>query len=240
MKKDLTWKVRGTGIALMGLTAVFTVLGGVGTVCVAWGAEKWKPFAVLVPYKPIYQWAAVITLIAGVAGIIVTYALLRGERWSYVGALFILLVGFGTAAVKMYYSNMLRGSTAPTNFRAYVTVLTLVVFLLMRLPWFWNRTDFTSPPTRFGSWATPAGMSLFTGGLVALLTPVWVGPTHVVDGVNLVNVIRVPLLVGGVTMAATGAVLLVLAGLGRPLSLARSARSRVAGAASAAARGTRP
>ncbi|HEY3313666.1 MAG TPA: hypothetical protein VGL40_00055 [Bacillota bacterium] len=93
MKKDLTWKVRGTGIALMGLTAVFTLLGGVGTVCVAWGAEKWKPFAGLVPYKPIYQWATVVTLLAGLAGMIITYALLRGEKWSYVGALTTLVVG---------------------------------------------------------------------------------------------------------------------------------------------------
>ena len=218
VQRDLTWKVRGIGMVFMGLTAVFTVLGGVGTVCVAWFAENWRPFAVLVPYKPIYQTATVFTLLAGVAGIIVTYALLKGEKWSYPAAITTLIVGLGTAGTKMYYSNMLRGTTAPTNFRAYVTILTLAVFLIMRIPAIWNRVDFTAQPSRFGSWATPGGISLFVGGLITLTTQYWAAGIHVVDGVNLVNVIQVPLTIAGASMLLSGCGMLVLAYYNVPVS----------------------
>ncbi len=211
MAKDATGKIRGLLVVFMGLTAVFTLLGGIGTVCVAWGAEKWKPFAVLVPYKPIYQTATIITLIAGLAGFLVTLALLRGEKWAYGGSLVTLLVGIGTAGTKMYYSHMLRGSTAPTNFRLYVTVLTLLIFLAVRLPGIWKRVDWSKPPERFGSWSTPAGLTMFVGGIVALTTPVWAGSIHTVNGYNLVNVIWPELLVGGGLFVLMGAVVLAVA-----------------------------
>lgn len=217
MKKDLTGTVRGILVVFMGLTAVFTLLGGVGTVCVAWFAENWRPFAVLADYKHIYQAATVITLIAGLSGFIATFALLRGEKWAWNASLVTLLVGLGTAATKMYYSNMLRGSTSPTNFRCYVTVLTLLIFLIVRLPAIWRRIDLSKAPERFGSWATPTGITLFVGGLVTITTPWWAAGIHVVDGVNLVNVILTELLVGGGLAIAVGAGLLAALALGVPV-----------------------
>ena len=59
--------LRGVAITLMGLTLVFTLLGGVGTTCVALGAEKYDSMALLVPYKPLYQVLVVVSLTVGVA-----------------------------------------------------------------------------------------------------------------------------------------------------------------------------
>lgn len=213
MKKDPTGTVRGILVVLMGLTAVFTLLGGVGTVCVAWYAENWKPFAVLADYKHVYQIATVITLAAGLGGFVTTFALLRGEKWAWTGSVITLLVGLGTAATKMYYSNMLRGSTSPTNFRCYVTVLALLVFLIVRMPGIWKKIDLSKAPERFGSWGTPTGITLFVGGLIAITTPWWAAAIHVVDGFNLVNVIRTELIIGGsLAMAAGAGILAALAG----------------------------
>jgi len=44
--------LRGIVIALFGLTVTFTLLGAVGTTCVAFGAEKYDSMIPLVPYKP--------------------------------------------------------------------------------------------------------------------------------------------------------------------------------------------
>ncbi len=218
MTKILAKILRVVSIVLMGLTAVLTLLGGVGTVCVAWAAEKWASLAALVPYKPVYQVATIITLIAALAGIRVTYGLLRGEKWSYVGALVTLLVGLGTAGTKMYFSSMLRGSTAPTNFRFYFTTFTLLVFLLLRLPGIWKWVGFTDSSGGPGSPATPAGLALLLGGVLTLTTPIWAGPTHTIDGYNLVNVLQLPLMVGGGGMVLAGATLLILAGWGTSVS----------------------
>jgi len=217
VKKDYTGVVRGILVVFMGLTAVFTLLGGVGTVCVAWFAENWRPFAVLAEYASVYQVCTVITLAAGLAGFVATFALLRGEKWAWSASVITLLVGFGTAATKMYYSNMLRGSTSPTNFRCYVTVLTLLIFLITRLPAIWKKVDLTKAPERFGSWATPTGITLFVGGLVAITTPMWAASIHVVDGFNLVNVIRTELLLGGGLAVVSGISLMAAVALGLPV-----------------------
>lgn len=44
------------------------------------------------------------------------------------------------------------------------------------------------------------------GGVVTLTTSIWAGPSHTFDGYNLVNVLQLPLWIGGGAM--------VLAGLG--------------------------
>jgi hypothetical protein len=60
-----------------------------------------------------------------------------------------------------------------------------------------------------GDFATPAGLAAFVGGLVALATPLWAGPTHIgPDGAQWVNVIRTPLLLGGALTALAGIALL--------------------------------
>ena len=68
--------LRGVAITLMGLTLVFTLLGGVGTTCVALGAEKYDSMALLVPYKPLYQ-------VWGVEG--VPECIGRSSHWCAVG-----------------------------------------------------------------------------------------------------------------------------------------------------------
>lgn len=203
------------GIILMGLTAVLTLLGGVGTVCAAWNPEKYGPaMAPLIPYKWLYQILVMATLVTAVAGFRVTYALLRRERWSYGGAIVVLSAGLILAGIQMVASYTLRGNTAPTNFRLYLTGFTLLVFLLLRLPGVRNRVDFTSSSGSPGSPAFPAGLALFLGGILTLTTPIWAGPTHTLDEHNLVNVLQLPLIVSGGTTLLIGLTSLILAVLG--------------------------
>ena len=42
--------LRFIGIVFMGLTAAFTILGGVGTTCVALAAEKYDSMLAIAPY----------------------------------------------------------------------------------------------------------------------------------------------------------------------------------------------
>lgn len=58
-----------------------------------------------------------------------------------------------------------------------------------------------------------------------LSVPMWAGPTHTIDGYNLVFVLQWPLLIGGVALTALGLALFVLAALEIPLGWFRSAPS---------------
>ena len=187
----------------MGLTVTFTLLGGVGTTCVALGAENYESMVGLIPYKPLYQVLVVISLAAGVWGIPVTVSLARGRLRAYWHALIVLFVGTVSVAIQVVVSQVVRGSAAPANVRLYVTVFTLVVFLLLRLPPVWGRLDLGQSAKGEGGGAVVGGMALFACGLVTFMTPYWAGLTHTTaGGANWVDVLEVPLSAagGGVTL----------------------------------------
>ncbi len=237
-------KLKILAIVAIGLTALFTLLGGVGTACIAWNADRYgAQFAVFVPTMPLYQVFVYVCVLAGAAGTIVTYALLRGDKWAYKGALITLLVGVVVAVAQMFHSSWLREvaftDTMPTAMRFYITFLTLLLFLVLRLPGVRRRVevDFTRPWRGKGSRAAGGGLTAAIAGIATITTPIWAGSSHMLEGFNLVNVLQVPLLVGGGLLIVMGAVLLtpVFLGVSRREAL-RGLRYRLRGAIGARAR----
>ncbi len=197
--------LRFLAIALMGLTAAFTTLGGIGTICVAFFTEKYPSLMVLYPYRWLYQILTVVTLALGLAGLWSTYRLVRGRRGSYNAALAVLLAGAATGGIKMAASLSLRGSAAPTNMRVYLTVFTALVFLLLGLPGIWRRVGFEQPRSKSDQ-ASAGGLTALLAGLLVLTTALWAGPSHSIEGVNWVLVLEVPLGVvgGGLVLGGLG------------------------------------
>lgn len=209
MSKNLPSFLHFVAIIFTGLAAAMTLLGGIGTTCVAFGAEKFGPrMAALIPVKPIFQVLVVISIAAAIYGIWAIVRLVNHKKGAYTQALTFLLVGGIASAVQFYYSATLRGSTAPNNVRLYLTVLALAVLLLMRLPGVWQKTGFGSEPqdSMPGTGGSPAGGALIVCGLVTITTPLWAAPTHLIDGINTANVLLWPLL-------GMGAVLVLLGGV---------------------------
>jgi hypothetical protein len=219
--------LRVLAIVLLSLTAAVTLLGGIGTTCVAFNAENFGPrMAPLIPVKPVFQALVVVSIAAGLFGVYSTVRLARGAARAYQQAIFFLLIGLVSSAVQFIYSLTLRGSTAPNNMRLYLTALTLVVVLLMRLPGIWRRTGFErgSAP---GSTARPAGgLALFLTGSIVITTPLWAAPTHLIENTNTANVLLWPLLaVGSVCLLAGGARLLELGKSGKQKAIHSSHRA---------------
>ncbi len=199
--------LRIVAIILIGLTALQTLLGAVGSICISWFPEKYESLVVVAPYKRVYQVATIFTFIAAGLTFAATYALVKGRRWGYRIALLALLLGLATAGTKMYFSSKLRGSTAPTNIRFYLTIVTLLYFLLLKLPTLWAKANLEGSQ-RDGPANTATGITLIVGGLVAITTPLWAGDSHTMNGFNLVLVLKWPLLVGGSTAIVWGIMLL--------------------------------
>ena len=218
--------LRGLSFALLGVTVLITLLGAVGTTCVAFGAEKWGPrMAALIPVKPIFQVLVVLSLAAGILGVIALIGLVRRRAGAYRLTLIFLVVGLLTSGVQMYFSATLRGATAPNNFRVYLTAITLVWMLIMRLPGLWARTGFGGSAAS-GDSAAGAGVALAITGLVTLTTPLWAGPTHMIDGANTVNVLLWPLMAIGTALLAAGLVAFAWPAARKPAPQPGAARTR--------------
>lgn len=209
MQSNLTFKfLRVLSIVLLVITTAFTLLGGAGTTCVAFNAEAFgASMASLVPVKPVFQVLVVISLAAALYGAYATFRLARGRHGAYHSALLFLVVAGTASAIQFYFSLTLRGSTAPNNFRLYTTLLTLAVLLVLRLPGIWQKVGLEQGGTA-GSFGKPAGLGMLAAGLLTLAMPVWGAPTHVINGVNTVNVLLAPLMTLGTLLCAGGILLL--------------------------------
>ncbi len=200
--------LRIIAIVLMGLNAVHTLTGAIGSICISWFPENFESLIVVAPYKGVYQAATIFTFVAAFIGLAATYGLIRGRKWAYNAAVGALLLGLATAGTKMYFSNMLRGSTAPTNMRFYFTIFTLLFFFLLKAPGIREKVDLSKSGDN-GLSGAAAGLAMILGGLLTLTTPIWAGPSHIMDGYNLVLILRIPLTLGGSIMIFGGIYLLI-------------------------------
>ena len=218
--------IRVLGIILFAITTFFNLMGGIGTSCVALNPTGWSPaMAKLAPYQWLYILLMIGATVVAVWGIIVTIGLARGKRHAYRDALIVLALSALFAGVQTFLSIALRGKGAPQNMRFYITTFTLVAFLLLRLPPIWK---LIGGFRRGGSdAATTSGLAVFAGGVVMLTTLLWATPSHIgPDGANWVNVLRLPLLVGGSLLAFGGAALVWAANRHGRTVIAEEARAK--------------
>jgi len=219
MKSRTGMVLRIVAIVLMGMATVFTLLGGVGTACVAWNAPMYGPgFAAFVPFMPVYQNFVYVGVFTALIGAIVVYALVKGDRWAYWGAVGTLIIGLAASALQMFYTSTLKGvsffQTPPTNMRFYITMLTLVFFLILLIPGIKERATMSGPWKSKGSGAMTGGVTAIVTGIIAMTTPFWAAESHTIDGNNLVYVFETPLMVFGLVVLLTGVALLAWAILG--------------------------
>ncbi len=193
-------------LILLSLTIVMTLLGGAGTTCVAFRAENWDSMASLVPVKPVFQVLVFISIIAGIAGFFATVRLAKARKNAYAQVLLFLLIAGISSAIQFYFSATLRGKTAPNNMRLYITLVTLLYLLILRIPGIWGKMPFNQP-SKHVSGLKGGGLAMCLSGLVTLTTPLWAAPTHIMDGYNTVNELFIPLMItsgilllGGVSM----------------------------------------
>ena len=210
-KKRPSRILRGIALTLMSITVLLTIIGASGTVCLAFGAENYEGYEALVPFKWLYQIFVYVKFGIGFWGIYVIFTLFKGREKAYRNALIVLIVGVLVAAAQMTTSHLLKGSTMPVDVRFYVTLFTLLIFLLIKHPAIWSKVDFTW--SRKGeSKKVVAGVSMLLSGIITVTTPIWAVSSHITpEGYNLVNVLAVPLFYGGASLIVLGIGTLILA-----------------------------
>lgn len=199
--------LRYTSIVLMSLTAVFTVMSGVGTSCVALAAEKFGAMAVLAPYQWVYISFVIITTAIGILGIRAVILLILGRENGYRASLSALIPGIIIGVIHMIVSRSLRGSSMPVDGVVYTTTLTLLVFLIYRLPGVRDNIEIRNKEQ---------SQSRISGGMSAIIVSAFLlsiqflmAPTHTIQGTNYANAFETSLLTAGLSTAAGGLSLLV-------------------------------
>ena len=195
--------LRIIAIILMGLASALMILGGIGTICIAFWPEKYPSLAMMAQVKPIFQVAAITTIIAGLLGVWITIRLRRFTERSYLYAVLILLLSLATAGVKMYFSSKLRGSVAPTNIRFDFSLIVLIYFLILRIPGLWEKVKYTAR-SQDDEGNAGAAIAAIIGGALTLTVQYWAGPTHTMGGVNYADVWHTQLAVIGWALVLGG------------------------------------
>jgi hypothetical protein len=67
-------------------------------------------------------------------------------------------------------------------------VLTLIIFLLFRIPGIWQGVDYTRPEGEKKTGKQAAAIALGTSGLLALTVQFLMAPTHTIGGINYADV----------------------------------------------------
>ncbi len=199
--------LRFIGIVLMGLTGGFTLLGGIGTTCAALFPTKFGSMAALAPFQWLYILFVLTGIALGIYGIRATIMLIKGADNAYRDTLYILLAGAVIGFSHMEMSRMLRGMSMPVDAVVYTTVLTLVIFLLFRIPFIWQGVNFEKGSTKSNLPAGGAAAILL--GIMTLTIQFTMGSTHTWGGVNYADAFNTSMTVIGVGLLILGVGLFV-------------------------------
>jgi hypothetical protein len=209
MSRNTWWgkTLRFIGIVLMALTAGFTLLGGIGTTCAALFPTRWQSMAPLAPF----QWLYILFVLGGIAlgvwGIQATVRLVRGTPDSYLTSLKVLVAGAVVGGLHIYMSRLLRGKSMPVDAVVYMTVLTLVIFLLLRIPFLWQGVNFEKGDGK--SNRTAGGAAAILLGLMTLTIQYTMGSTHTWNSVNYADAFNLVMSLTGSGLLLFGAGILV-------------------------------
>jgi hypothetical protein len=194
---------RFIGIILMALTGGFTLLGGAGTTCAALAPTKYDSMKALAPF----QWLYILFVLSGIAigvwGIWATVKLVKGTPDSYKMSLQALIVGVLVGGFHIYMSRMLRGKSMPVDAVVYTTVLTLIIFLLFKIPTIWQGVDFSKAKASEGKKA--GGAAAIVVGLFTMTIQYTMGSTHTWGGVNYADAFNTSMTVIGIGLLLLGA-----------------------------------
>jgi len=183
-----TWwgkTLRFIGILLMGITALFTIAGGLGTTCVALNPNGFgESMSKLAPFQWLYIIFVVVTTGIGIMTVRAVFLLAKSQPNSYRAAIVALVLGISVGVIHMLVSRTLRGKSMPVDGVVYTTVLTLIVFLLFRIPKIWQGVDYTSGSSNDKTGKLAAAITLLVTGILTLTVQYWAGSTHTWDGTN--------------------------------------------------------
>jgi len=141
----------------------------------------------------------------GIMGVRAVVLLVKGTKNAYRCTLIALVAGSLVGGVHMAVSRALRGSSMPVDAVVYTTVLTLILFLLFRIPAIWQGVNYEKPTGDKQTGKHAAAIALAASGLLTLTIQFLMAPTHTIGGVNYADVWHAALTAIGLILILCGA-----------------------------------
>ena len=215
MSRNTWWGkiLRFIGILLMGITALFTIAGGAGTTCVALNPtnpEYDGKFDAIASVQWLYILFVIVTIAIGIMAARAVVLLAKSKPNSYRYSIIALVLGIVVGGIHMIVSRNLRGSSMPVDGVVYTTVLTLIVFLLFRIPPVWKGVDYNGEGKDDNSGPMAAAITLLVTGLLTLTVQYWAGTTHTWGDTNWAATFEVTRVMLGLSQLLGAGALFVL------------------------------
>jgi hypothetical protein len=227
MKRDsvISRILRWVGIVLMGLTSLFTLMGGIGTVCAALFPQNFaadsEAMAALVGWEWLYITFMLVTTAIGVMMVRATVLLVKGTANAYRDTIISLVAAVVVGFIHIYASRTIRGGSMPVDMVTYSAVFTLIVFLIFRIPFIWQGVNYERPAGAKNDNGPAAVATLVLGGIMAFTIQYMVGSTHLFGGVNYADAFHLSMTLLGMGLLFSG--LLVALGEWKQRAAAHSA-----------------
>ncbi len=207
-ESSLAKVLRFVGILFMALTAATTILAGVGTTCVAFNPTGYGPkMAAIAPFQWLYILYVILHVAVGVLGVRAIVMLAKGKKDSYKAALIALVAGTVVGIAHIISSRALRGSSMPVDPIVYITVITLVIFLIFRIPSIWSGVDYSKAPRKEGK--KTGGAAAIVTGAVCLTIQFFMAGTHTIGGINYADAFHATMTIVGSALVLFGVGLIV-------------------------------
>jgi hypothetical protein len=146
----------------------------------------------------------VVGVAAGIMGVRAVVLLVKGTKNAWRYALIALLIGTVINAIHLLASRALRGGSMPVDGVLYMNVLTLVIFLIFRIPGIWQGVNYEKPAGEKKTGQQAAAISLVAAGLLSLTIQFMMAPTHTINGFNYADVWHAALTLIGITLILGG------------------------------------
>jgi len=163
-------------------------------------------FSGIAPFQWLYILFVLVTVAVGVMGVRAVVLLVKGAKNAYRYTLIALISGTVVGGIHVAASRSLRGASMPVDMVVYTTVLTLVIFLLFRIPGIWQGVNFEKPAGDKKTGRRAAAIALGAAGLLALTVQFLMAPTHTIGGVNYADVWHAALTLIGAGLLVAGIV----------------------------------
>jgi len=184
--------LRFIGILFLSISSLFNIAGGAGTTCVAFnptdpGYEG--KYDAIANVQWLYILYVIVTIAFGVMMARAVYLIIKKRANAYRYSIISLVGAIVVGAIHIITSRSLRGSSMPVDGVVYATVLTLIIFLLFKIPGVWKIVDFTKAKQKESDSA--GGAAAIIVGVLCLTIQVFMAPTHVIGGINYADAFHV-------------------------------------------------
>ncbi len=195
--------LRFIGILFLSISALFNIAGGAGTTCVALNPKGYGPkFAAIADFQWLYILYVLVTVAFGVMMVRAVILLIKGRDNAYRYSLISLIGATVVGVIHIITSRALRGSSMPVDGVVYATVLTLIIFLIFKIPGVWEKVDFAKAKKEDSE--TAGGAAAIVAGVLSLTIQYMMASTHTINGVNYGDAFNLTMTVVGWSLIIAG------------------------------------